>query len=177
MTSLSACQRTWSFVEQGGCLCSVPSGDYPRASFVALLPGPARLSGADDSSAGAPKPAISKAIGPPIAKWRPSAKFQWPGPGRKRFSTLAAQNGPPARDVEQAHQRRRNVGQGGGRQQSAGVRAIHLLQHPLLVEKRVLKKVDRPHARRLLTAAALTYVSASLMSLLNIARWWAIVRR
>jgi Zn-dependent membrane protease YugP len=36
---------------------------------------------------------------------------------------------------------------------------------------------DRPHARRLLTAAALTYVSASLMSLLNIARWWAILRR
>ena len=48
---------------------------------------------------------------------------------------------------------------------------------PLLDEHRVLKKVDRPHARRLLTAAALTYVSASLMSLLNIARWWAIVRR
>ena len=48
---------------------------------------------------------------------------------------------------------------------------------PLLDEQRVLKKVDRPHARRLLTAAALTYVSASLMSLLNIARWWAIVRR
>jgi Zn-dependent membrane protease YugP len=29
----------------------------------------------------------------------------------------------------------------------------------------------------LLTAAALTYVSASLMSLLNIARWIAILRR
>ena len=48
---------------------------------------------------------------------------------------------------------------------------------PLLEEQRVLKKADRPHARRLLTAAALTYVSASLMSLLNIARRWAIVRR
>ena len=48
---------------------------------------------------------------------------------------------------------------------------------PLLDEQRVLKKADRPHARRLLTAAALTYVSASLMSLLNIARWWAILRR
>jgi Zn-dependent membrane protease YugP len=48
---------------------------------------------------------------------------------------------------------------------------------PLLDEQRVLKQVDRPHARRLLTAAALTYVSASLMSLLNIARWWAILRR
>jgi Zn-dependent membrane protease YugP len=41
----------------------------------------------------------------------------------------------------------------------------------------ILKKVDRPHARRLLMAAALTYVAASLMSLLNIARWWAILRR
>jgi Zn-dependent membrane protease YugP len=48
---------------------------------------------------------------------------------------------------------------------------------PLLDDHRVLKEVDRPHARRLLTAAALTYVSASLMSLLNIARWWAILRR
>jgi Zn-dependent membrane protease YugP len=48
---------------------------------------------------------------------------------------------------------------------------------PLLDEQQVLKKVDRPHARRLLTAASLTYVSASLMSLLNIARWWAILRR
>jgi len=48
---------------------------------------------------------------------------------------------------------------------------------PLLDEHRILKKVDRPHARKLLTAAALTYVSASLMSLLNIARWIAILRR
>ncbi len=48
---------------------------------------------------------------------------------------------------------------------------------PMLDEHRILKTVDRPHARRLLTAAALTYVSASLMSLLNIARWWAILRR
>ncbi len=48
---------------------------------------------------------------------------------------------------------------------------------PLLDEQRVLKAADRPHARRLLTAAALTYVSASLMSLLNVARWWAILRR
>ncbi|MCP4299577.1 MAG: zinc metallopeptidase [Gammaproteobacteria bacterium] len=48
---------------------------------------------------------------------------------------------------------------------------------PMLDEQGVLKKVDRPHAHRLLTAAALTYVSASLMSLLNIARWLAILRR
>ena len=48
---------------------------------------------------------------------------------------------------------------------------------PMLEKHSILKKVDKPHARRLLTAAALTYVSASLMSLLNIARWWAILRR
>jgi len=48
---------------------------------------------------------------------------------------------------------------------------------PMLDQYGILKKVDRPHARRLLKAAALTYVAASLMSLLNIARWWAILRR
>ena len=48
---------------------------------------------------------------------------------------------------------------------------------PLLDEHNILQKVDRRHARKLLRAAALTYVSASLMSLLNIARWWAILRR
>ncbi|MGB5257261.1 MAG: zinc metallopeptidase [Woeseiaceae bacterium] len=48
---------------------------------------------------------------------------------------------------------------------------------PMLDKHRVLKPVDRPHARTLLRAAALTYVSASLMSLLNVARWLAILRR
>ena len=48
---------------------------------------------------------------------------------------------------------------------------------PMLDEHRILKSPDRPHAHKLLRAAALTYVSASLMSLLNIARWWAILRR
>jgi hypothetical protein len=48
---------------------------------------------------------------------------------------------------------------------------------PMLDKHKILKAADRPHARRLLTAAALTYVSASLMSLLNIARWIAILRR
>lgn len=48
---------------------------------------------------------------------------------------------------------------------------------PMLDRHRVLKSVDRPHAHRLLTAAALTYVSAALMSLLNVARWIAILRR
>jgi hypothetical protein len=48
---------------------------------------------------------------------------------------------------------------------------------PMLSEQNILKPVDERHARKLLQAAALTYVSASLMSLLNIARWWAILRR
>ncbi len=48
---------------------------------------------------------------------------------------------------------------------------------PMLEEHDILKAADKPHAHRLLTAAALTYVSASLMSLLNIARWLAILRR
>jgi len=48
---------------------------------------------------------------------------------------------------------------------------------PMLADNDVLISGDERHARRLLTAAAMTYVSASLMSLLNIARWWAILRR
>jgi len=48
---------------------------------------------------------------------------------------------------------------------------------PMLKQQDVLYRSDERHARRLLKAAAMTYVSASLMSLLNIARWWAILRR
>jgi hypothetical protein len=48
---------------------------------------------------------------------------------------------------------------------------------PLLNENNILMDGDLKHARKILTAAAFTYVSASLMSLLNIARWWAILRR
>jgi len=48
---------------------------------------------------------------------------------------------------------------------------------PMLEESNILKEADKRHARRLLKAAALTYVSASLMSLLNIARWVTILRR
>lgn len=48
---------------------------------------------------------------------------------------------------------------------------------PLLDKHDILKQADRPHAKKLLKAAAMTYVSASLMSLLNVARWWAILRR
>ena len=48
---------------------------------------------------------------------------------------------------------------------------------PMLDDHSILKSGDKRHAHKLLTAAALTYVSASLMSLLNIARWIAILRR
>jgi Zn-dependent membrane protease YugP len=48
---------------------------------------------------------------------------------------------------------------------------------PILVDGDYLKPEDVPHARRLLIAAACTYVSASLMSLLNVGRWWQILRR
>jgi Zn-dependent membrane protease YugP len=48
---------------------------------------------------------------------------------------------------------------------------------PLLKQHGVLRKEDLPRARRLLTAAAFTYVAVALQSLLNVARWWAILRR
>ena len=48
---------------------------------------------------------------------------------------------------------------------------------PLLRKRGILIAGDEQHARKLLTAAACTYVAGSLMSLLNVARWWAILRR
>ena len=48
---------------------------------------------------------------------------------------------------------------------------------PMLEQHGVLYQADARHARKLLRAAAMTYVSASLMSLLNVARWWTILRR
>jgi len=48
---------------------------------------------------------------------------------------------------------------------------------PLVRARELLRAEDLPRARKLLTAAALTYVSGALQSLLNIARWWAILRR
>ncbi len=48
---------------------------------------------------------------------------------------------------------------------------------PMLEKGNYLIKGDEPHARRILRAAAWTYISASLMTLLNIGRWWAILRR
>ena len=48
---------------------------------------------------------------------------------------------------------------------------------PLLKQGGHLLPGDEWHARKILRAAAWTYVSASLMSLVNVARWWAILRR
>jgi Zn-dependent membrane protease YugP len=48
---------------------------------------------------------------------------------------------------------------------------------PILEEGQYLHDGDLPHANRILKAAALTYVAASLGSLLNLGRWIAILRR
>ena len=48
---------------------------------------------------------------------------------------------------------------------------------PMLRKQQILIDGDEPHARKLLTAAAATYAAASLMSLLNVARWFALLRR
>lgn len=48
---------------------------------------------------------------------------------------------------------------------------------PMLEEGSYLHSSDYPHARRILKAAALTYVAQSLMSLLNIAAWLRLLRR
>jgi len=48
---------------------------------------------------------------------------------------------------------------------------------PLLRQRGLLHPGDLPKAHVLLAAAAFTYVAAALQSLLNIARWWAILRR
>jgi Zn-dependent membrane protease YugP len=48
---------------------------------------------------------------------------------------------------------------------------------PILFKGNYIHEKDRPAARRILKAAALTYVAASLASLLNLWRWIAILRR
>jgi len=48
---------------------------------------------------------------------------------------------------------------------------------PLLEEGNYLHDGDLPHARKILKAAALTYVAGSLASLLNLGRWLAVLRR
>ena len=48
---------------------------------------------------------------------------------------------------------------------------------PILKEGDYLHAGDLPHARRILKAAAFTYVAGSLSSLLNLGRWLAVLRR
>lgn len=48
---------------------------------------------------------------------------------------------------------------------------------PMLKSGGYLREGDLPHANRILKAAALTYVAASLASLLSLGRWLAILRR
>ncbi|MBT8136217.1 MAG: zinc metallopeptidase [Gammaproteobacteria bacterium] len=78
---------------------------------------------------------------------------------------------------------------GGGLLSLASVAAVHLVTLPtefdasftralpILEGGDYLQPGDAPHARKILTAAALTYVAAALMSLLNVGRWLAILRR
>lgn len=47
---------------------------------------------------------------------------------------------------------------------------------PVLIEGEYIQRKDEPAVRRILTAAALTYVAASLASLLNLWRWVRILR-
>lgn len=48
---------------------------------------------------------------------------------------------------------------------------------PILEDGHYLHDGDLPHAHRILKAAALTYVAASLASVLNLGRWLAVLRR
>ena len=48
---------------------------------------------------------------------------------------------------------------------------------PILRERKYIDEKDERAVRRILKAAALTYVAASLASLLNLARWMAFLRR
>jgi len=47
---------------------------------------------------------------------------------------------------------------------------------PLLKDGRLLPQKDIPAARQILTAAALTYVAAAAMSLLDVMRWFRVLR-
>ncbi len=48
---------------------------------------------------------------------------------------------------------------------------------PILRQGRYVQAADEKAVRRVLRAAALTYVAGSLASLLNLARWFAFLRR
>ncbi len=48
---------------------------------------------------------------------------------------------------------------------------------PILVKGGYIREEDEPAARRILTAAALTYVASALSNLLNVGRWISLFRR
>lgn len=48
---------------------------------------------------------------------------------------------------------------------------------PLLVKGQYIDSKDEAAVRQILTAAAMTYVAATLASILNIGRWLAILKR
>jgi Zn-dependent membrane protease YugP len=48
---------------------------------------------------------------------------------------------------------------------------------PILIEGNYIDQKDIPRARRILRAAAFTYVAASLLSIINLWRWIAVLRR
>jgi len=48
---------------------------------------------------------------------------------------------------------------------------------PLLIKGGYIESEDEPHARRILTAAALTYLASALSGLLSLARWLRVLRR
>ena len=54
---------------------------------------------------------------------------------------------------------------------------VSLALVPIMQEAGFLKSGDEPHARKVLRAAALTYVAASLFSVLNLSRWLVLLRR
>jgi Zn-dependent membrane protease YugP len=130
--------------------------------------------------------ALQDAQGFPPLKWR-TRLVQWVGPVEK-VGALLMMATPVIIGVTRLPVAGLLMFSGGVLTLGSAV-AIHLLTlptefdasfgraMPLLRKQNVLYPVDERHARRLLKAAAMTYVSASLMSLLNVARWIAILRR
>ena len=112
---------------------------------------------------------LRPAAGPPLPK-RP-ARDRGVSAGEAEAAPPAPPRAPPgtlltaARPRLDRHGRRRVQGQ---RRGDGKLTAEEVLAY--------IKRVE-PGRDGQLTAAELTYVSASLMSLLNIARWFAILRR
>jgi Zn-dependent membrane protease YugP len=48
---------------------------------------------------------------------------------------------------------------------------------PLLEKSKILTQDQLKNSKKILLAAAFTYIAVALRSLLDIARWWAILRR